>query len=47
MDTNKNGMVTVTQIFLLFRSQHISAQIGGHQMIREEHTNDDWIHIKL
>jgi hypothetical protein len=44
MVTNKNGVVTVTWMFLLFHSQHVSDQIGCHQMIREEHTNDDWIH---
>jgi hypothetical protein len=33
--------------FLLLHSQHASAQIGYHQVIREEYTNDDGIHIKL
>jgi hypothetical protein len=33
-------------MFLLFHSQHVSAQIGNHQVIFEEYTNDDGIHIK-
>jgi hypothetical protein len=32
---------------LLFHSQHVWAQIGHHQMIHEECTNDDGIYIKL
>jgi hypothetical protein len=32
-------------MILLTSSQHISAQIGHHQVILEEHTNGDGIHI--
>jgi hypothetical protein len=42
---SKNGMVTITQVSLLFQSQHSSAQIGHHQVIREEYLNDDGIYI--
>jgi hypothetical protein len=31
------------QMSLLFDSQHVSAQIGHHQVIFEEYTNDDGI----
>jgi hypothetical protein len=33
-------------MFLLFHSQHVSAQVG-HQVIREEYTDDDGIRAKL
>jgi hypothetical protein len=32
-------------MFLLISSQHVSVQIGNHQVILEEYTNDDGIHI--
>jgi hypothetical protein len=35
------------QVYLLFKSQHVSAQIGGHhhQMILEKYKNRDGIHV--
>jgi hypothetical protein len=34
------------QMFLLFKSQHVSAQIGGHhQMILEKYKNDHGINV--
>jgi hypothetical protein len=35
------------QMFLLFHSQHVSAQINHHQVMREKYTNDDWINITM
>jgi hypothetical protein len=34
------------QMFLLFHSQHVSAQIGHYQVLREKYANDDGIDIK-
>jgi hypothetical protein len=35
------------QLFLLFRSEHISSQIGHHQVMREECQHDGGICKKL
>lgn len=44
--TDTNGGITVTQaIILLTNSQHVSDQIGYHQVILEEYINGDGIHI--
>jgi hypothetical protein len=44
---NKGGwrLPSHKQMFLLFRSQHASAQTGHHQVIREECANDG-LHVK-
>jgi hypothetical protein len=43
---NKNeGVTSRKQMFLLISSQHVSAQTGHHQMILEENTNGNEMHI--
>jgi hypothetical protein len=39
------GLPSHRQMFLLINSQHVSAQIGHHQVILEEYTNGDAIFI--
>jgi hypothetical protein len=41
------GLPSHKQMLLLIQSQHVSVQIGHHQVNREEYTNDDGIHTKL
>jgi hypothetical protein len=41
------GVVSHKQMFLLISSRHVSAQIGHHQAILEEHTNGDIIQINF
>jgi hypothetical protein len=46
MNTNENGKCGVTshtQMLLVYNSQHVSAQIGHHQVVLEEYTNVDGI----
>jgi hypothetical protein len=39
------GLPSHKQVLLLINSLHVSAQIGHHQAILEEYTNDDGLHI--
>lgn len=39
------GLSSHVQMFLLIISKHVAIQIGYHQVIREEHTNGEGIHI--
>jgi hypothetical protein len=43
--TNEKGVATVTKTNNFITPQNISAQIGHHQVILEEHTGGDGIHI--
>jgi hypothetical protein len=40
------GLPSHMLMFLLFHSQHVSAQMGSHQMFHVEYTNDDGICVK-
>jgi hypothetical protein len=39
------GLPSYRQMFLLFNSQHVSAQTGHHQAILVENTDGDKAHV--